>query len=96
MINIEIRACEHGLCLCMMEKIQNEVLPESHAQGFKEGYESVLENMEMITDAVAKIAKSGKDHKPMVITLVRRLSALAQVQPDGTVEVNPEAYKLVN
>jgi hypothetical protein len=96
MIKIEVKACEHGLCRCMAAKIEKEIMPEAHAQGFKEGYESILENMEMITDAVAKLAKAGKDHKPMVMTLIRRLNAMCQVQSDGTVEVNPEAYKLAN
>jgi hypothetical protein len=96
MIKIEVKACEHGLCRCMAAKIEKEIMPEAHAQGFKEGYESILESMEMITDAVAKLAKAGKDHRPMVMTLIRRLNAMAQVQPDGTVEVDQEAYRLVN
>ena len=96
MINIEVRACEHGLCQCMVAKIEKDIMPEAHALGFREGYEAVLENMDMITDAVAKLAKAGKDHKPMVKKLLSRLYAFTEVQPDGKVEVNEEAFKLAN
>jgi len=96
MINIEVEACEHGLCRCMASKIQNDIMPEAHAIGFKEGYEAVLENIEMITDAVAKLAKAGKDHRPMINTLLKRLHAFAEVQPNGRVKVTEEAYGLSN
>jgi len=96
MISIEVDACEHGLCRCMANKIEKEIMPEAHAVGFREGYEAVLENMEMITDAVAKLSKAGKDHRPMVETLLRRLYAFTEVKPDGRVEVNKEAFKLAN
>ena len=96
MIRIELEACEHGLCHCMATRIEKDIMPEAHAIGFKEGYEAVLENMEMITDAVAKLAKAGKDHRPMVNTLLKRLHAFAEVQPDGKIEVNEEAFKLAN
>lgn len=95
-IKIEVKACEHGLCRCMARKIEEDIMPEAHAIGFKEGYEAILENIEMITEAVAKLAKAGKDHRPMVMTLIRRLHAFAEVQSDGRVKVDQEAYKLAN
>ena len=96
MIRIELEACEHGLCQCMATRIEKDIMPEAHAIGFKEGYEAVLENMEMITDAVAKLAKAGKDHRPMVNTLMKSLHAFSEVQADGRVEVNEEAFRLAN
>lgn len=84
-MRIEIDNCEHGLCSCMAERIQAKVMPEAHAIGFAEGCLSILEELHLIADGVATLAKAGKDHKPMVTTLVRRLGESARAEYESVI-----------
>jgi hypothetical protein len=95
-MKIEIDNCEHGLCSCMAENIQAKVMPEAHAIGFAEGCLSILEELHLIADGVATLAKAGKDHKPMVTTLVRRLAASAKVEYDSVIESGKSDSSPVN
>ncbi len=84
-MKIEIDNCEHGLCACMAETIRAKVMPEAHAIGFAEGCLSILEELHLIADGVATLAKAGKDHKPMVATLVRRLGESARSEYESAI-----------
>jgi hypothetical protein len=95
-IKIEIDNCEHGLCSCMAEKIQAKVMPEAHAIGFAEGCLTILEELHLIADGVATLAKAGKDHKPMVSTLIRRLSSSTRENYEAVVGPSKVDLSLAN